>query len=103
MAALDGISTLAKVLGSLSTDATAGPAATAKTRSVAAGSTSSSAGLGSSDQTNVSSAAGLLAQSVGTSDVRTEKVAQLQQAIASGSYQVPAAEVAGKLIEHLLS
>ena len=36
------------------------------------------------------------------SDVRIDKVAAIQQALASGSYAVSASDVAGKLIDHLL-
>lgn len=38
----------------------------------------------------------------GTDDVRTDKVEALKAAIVNGSYTVPAAAVADKLIEHLL-
>jgi anti-sigma28 factor (negative regulator of flagellin synthesis) len=38
-----------------------------------------------------------------TSDVRLEKILPLQQAIANGSYHVAASDVAGKLIDSLLS
>ncbi len=104
MAGLDGISTLAKVLGNLnpagnvspveSVDSTAGSSSTGLTKSAA-----SRTGV---DQASLSAAGGLVAQVSATSDVRTEKVAQLQAAIASGSYHVPAADVANKLVEHLL-
>jgi anti-sigma28 factor (negative regulator of flagellin synthesis) len=36
------------------------------------------------------------------SDVRMEKVNAVQQALASGAYNVPASEVAGKMIDHML-
>jgi negative regulator of flagellin synthesis FlgM len=54
------------------------------------------------DQTVLSSAAGAIAQALGGSDVRSEKVAALQQAIASGSYNVSSSDVAGKMIHSLL-
>jgi negative regulator of flagellin synthesis FlgM len=40
----------------------------------------------------------LVLQALSGSDVRTEKVAALQQSIAAGTYNIPAADVAGKLI-----
>lgn len=54
------------------------------------------------DAANLSKAGGLAAQVFGSSDVRTEKIAALQQAIANGSYKVPSSEVAGKMIQSLL-
>lgn len=55
------------------------------------------------DQTvSVSSAAGALAQASDADDVRHDKVAQLQAAIQSGTYQVSSADVADKLIASML-
>jgi negative regulator of flagellin synthesis FlgM len=54
------------------------------------------------DQTNLSSAAGLVAQALESSDTRSAKVASLQQAIAAGSYSVPSSDVADKIIQSLL-
>ncbi len=54
------------------------------------------------DQTNLSSTGGLVAQALEGSDVRTAKVASLQQAIAAGSYNVSSSDVAGKIIDSLL-
>jgi negative regulator of flagellin synthesis FlgM len=54
------------------------------------------------DQTNLSSTGGLVAQALGISDVRSVKVASLQQAIAAGSYNVPSSNVADKMIQSLL-
>jgi negative regulator of flagellin synthesis FlgM len=54
------------------------------------------------DQAQLSTAAGSIAQVLGTSDVRTDKVQALQQAIASGSYNVPSSAVADKMIESML-
>ena len=57
----------------------------------------------SSDSTAISSAASSLSQiSSTTDDVRTEKVAAIQSAIANGTYSVSASAVADKLIQHLL-
>jgi flagellar biosynthesis anti-sigma factor FlgM len=44
----------------------------------------------------------LIAHALEGSDTRAEKVAALQQAIASGSYSVSSADVASKMIQSLL-
>lgn len=54
------------------------------------------------DKADLSTAAGSIAQVLGTSDVRMEKVTALQQAIADGSYNVSSSEVADKMIQSLL-
>jgi negative regulator of flagellin synthesis FlgM len=64
-----------------------------------AGSASEPAVITDGDTANISAAA---VAAAGFSDVRTEKVAAIQQALASGSYAVSPAQVAGKLLDHLL-
>jgi negative regulator of flagellin synthesis FlgM len=54
------------------------------------------------DEASVSSAANMVAQALSGSDVRTEKVAALQQSIAAGTYNVPSADVAAKVFSALL-
>lgn len=54
------------------------------------------------DQTNLSSTGGLVAQALEGSDTRSAKVASLQQAIAAGTYTVPSSDVADKIIQSLL-
>jgi negative regulator of flagellin synthesis FlgM len=54
------------------------------------------------DLADLSSTGGLVAQALGDSDVRTEKVAALQQAIAAGEYSVSSSDVADKIIQSLL-
>jgi negative regulator of flagellin synthesis FlgM len=54
------------------------------------------------DQAVLSTAAGLIATSLAGSDVRTAKVEALQQAIASGNYNVSSSDVADKMIQSLL-
>ncbi len=54
------------------------------------------------DDANLSSAGGIVAQALEGSDVRTDKVAALQQAIAAGSYNVSSSDVAEKMILSLL-
>jgi negative regulator of flagellin synthesis FlgM len=77
---------------------------TAATQSTAADQASAGAPVTSSgaDQTHLSAAANIVSQSLGQTDVRTEKVASVQAAIASGSYHVDTSQVAGKLIDHML-
>ena len=54
------------------------------------------------DQTAVSSTGDAVLQAMGTSDVRTDKVASLQAAIADGSYSVSSSDVADKLINSMM-
>jgi negative regulator of flagellin synthesis FlgM len=54
------------------------------------------------DETRLSTTSGLIAQALEGSDVRTEKVAALQESIANGSYNVSSADVADKMIRSLL-
>ena len=54
------------------------------------------------DAASVSSAGSAVAQAASGSDVRADKVAALQAAIANGTYNVPASAVADKLISSLL-
>jgi len=54
------------------------------------------------DEARLSSTGGLIAQALEGSDVRTDKVAALQQAIASGTYNVSSSDVAEKMIRSLL-
>ncbi|HXC96376.1 MAG TPA: flagellar biosynthesis anti-sigma factor FlgM [Edaphobacter sp.] len=61
-----------------------------------------SSNLEHADQANLSSASGIVAQSMESSDVRSAKVAALQQAIADGSYSVSSSDVAEKIIQSLL-
>jgi negative regulator of flagellin synthesis FlgM len=61
----------------------------------------SSSNVQHADQTTLSATAGFVAHALEGSDVRTEKVASLQQAIATGSYSVSSSDVAGKIIQSL--
>ena len=54
------------------------------------------------DQTSWSSAGGAMVQALEGSDVRSAKVAALQQAIATGRYNVSSSDVAEKMIDSLL-
>ncbi|HEX4005938.1 MAG TPA: flagellar biosynthesis anti-sigma factor FlgM [Acidobacteriaceae bacterium] len=59
-------------------------------------------GSAGSDQATLSAAASLAAESAAGSDVRLDKVNQVQQALSAGTYNVPASEVAGKMIDRML-
>jgi negative regulator of flagellin synthesis FlgM len=54
------------------------------------------------DQATLSAAASVAASSAPDSDVRMDKVAEVQAALASGTYNVPASAVAGKMIDQML-
>jgi negative regulator of flagellin synthesis FlgM len=99
MTGLNGIGT--SVIASLSLNST--NSATETSHAVAKASDTASVSTGTvTDQASVSSTGGLVAQALSTSDVRSDKVAALQTAIASGSYQVPSADVASKIVDSLL-
>jgi negative regulator of flagellin synthesis FlgM len=53
------------------------------------------------DHAHVSKAASLLAKAATASDVRMEKVASIQTALANGSYKVSASDVASSLIDSM--
>ena len=54
------------------------------------------------DEATLSSAATVAAAAVPDSDVRMDKVASVRQALDAGTYNIPASEVAGKMIDHML-
>lgn len=104
MTGMDGINSLQKMLGALQVNESTSVNSAAATKagsssSVTISSTTNSGGL---DQASFS-AGGLAVQSTDMSDVRTTKVAELRQAIASGTYNVSASAVADKMVEGLLS
>lgn len=55
------------------------------------------------DQATVSSAGSEVAQAASLSDVRMDKVAAVQSALAAGTYSVPASAVASKVVDALLN
>jgi flagellar biosynthesis anti-sigma factor FlgM len=54
------------------------------------------------DLATVSAAGARISQSAADGDVRWEKVAAVQQAVADGTYNVPASEVASKMVDSML-
>lgn len=54
------------------------------------------------DRTEVSTAASLAHQAMSVPDVRMDKVAAIQQALANGTYQVSPADVADKLVRQMM-
>jgi negative regulator of flagellin synthesis FlgM len=55
------------------------------------------------DQARVSGTANVVAQALSGSDVRMDRVTSLQSAIAAGTYNVPASDVASKLLSSLMN
>ena len=94
MSYASGIGSLQQAINSISSAETK-PAATAITPD-------GDASVEHTDEANLSSAGGIVAQALEGSDVRTAKVAALQQAIADGSYNVSSSDVAEKMIQSLL-
>lgn len=60
------------------------------------------AGALGSDRATLSSAGSEVSQTAGEDGVRSEKVASIQAALAAGTYSVPAAAVATKLVDAML-
>lgn len=56
-----------------------------------------------SDRATLSEAASEVSQGISGEGVRTEKVAAMQAALAAGTYEVPAAAVASKLVDAMLA
>ena len=67
---------------------------------LAAGETSRSGGA---ETTSLSATAAMLASAFAGSDVRMERVTQLQQSIGAGTYAVSASDVAGKMLSALMN
>jgi len=101
MTGLNGVGAVANAIGNLNVNGTNSATETAATAAKISSASPASTG-GVTDQASVSSAGGLVAQALNTSDVRSDKVAALQSAIANGSYQVSSSDVASKIVDSLL-
>jgi negative regulator of flagellin synthesis FlgM len=88
---LDGLRTLLGV----------NPAAPSVPQSKSAGTTTGAGGF-DSDRATLSSAGNEVSQAVSGEDVRTDKVAAVQGALAAGTYDVPASAVASKMVDAML-
>ena len=62
---------------------------------------SSGEALDKTDEPHLSTASHLVSQALALPEVRAEKIASIQSALASGSYQVSSSDVAAKMIDHL--
>jgi len=98
----NGITTLQNLSGSA---AISGPNANTGVKTDAARNDNSAAAK--ADQASLSAVGDLIAKALSSvdpnSDVRLDKILPLQQAIANGSYSVSASDVAGKIVDSLLS
>ena len=74
------------------------PAATTQPKSTSGGGSSAL----TSDRATFSDAGSEVAQTASDSDVRMDKVASIQAALASGTYNVPASAVASKMVDVML-
>jgi negative regulator of flagellin synthesis FlgM len=88
-----GLEGLKSLLG---VNAAAPPATQGKSAAVSQG------GAFSTDSATLSSAASEVAQTAGDDGVRTDKVASIQAALASGTYSVPASAVASSVVDAML-
>jgi negative regulator of flagellin synthesis FlgM len=81
---------------------TSGPVQSTVSAGVVGESASSNSNTERADLTSLSAAGGLVAQSLEGSDIRSGKVASLQQSIATGSYNVSSSDIADKIMLSLL-
>lgn len=101
MSYANGVGALQQVLSSI-TPATTQATESAKAQSQSDTAIANTAQANRADQTSLSSASGMIVRALAGPDVRSVKVASLQQAIASGTYSVSSSDVADKMIKSLL-
>lgn len=78
------------------------PASVPATSQARNASSASSPGALSSDRATLSSAGSEVSLTTSTSDVRMDKVASIQAALAAGTYNTPASAVASSLVDAML-
>lgn len=78
------------------------PATAAAETSPARGGAAGSATALAGDRATLSSAGTEVAQTASDSEIRMDKVAAVQAALAAGTYNVPASAVAGKVVDAML-
>jgi negative regulator of flagellin synthesis FlgM len=101
MSSVNGIGNPQQTITSITSPATTPAVQTTLSSGEANKSSVFNSNMQPADQTTLSATAGLVAQALEGSDVRSEKVASLQQAIAAGSYSVSSSDVADKIIQSL--
>jgi negative regulator of flagellin synthesis FlgM len=101
MSYTNGIGSLQQALTAIATAGTKASSA-ADTAAATAASPAILSAAEHVDKTNLSAAGGIMAQALGAPDTRLAKVAELQQAIATGTYNVSSSDVADKMIHSLL-
>lgn len=98
----NGIGNLQQVLSSITPATTPATSQAVESTDAITSHRVSTSQAAQADQTNLSSAGGIIAQALQGSDTRPDKIAALQKSIASGSYNVSSSDVAGKMIDSLL-
>jgi negative regulator of flagellin synthesis FlgM len=101
MSSVNGIRNSQQTITSITSSATTPTVQATSPSGEASKSAVSNSNIRPADQTTLSATAGLVAQALEGSDVRSEKVASLQQAIAAGNYSVTSSDVADKIIQSL--
>lgn len=101
MSYTNGVGSMPPVSGTVA-PAAAHAAESAKTSHRHGAAAAHTASTNQTDHMDLSSTGSIIAQALQGSDVRADKVATLQQAIASGNYHVSSSDVAGKMVDSLV-
>ena len=98
----NGIGGMPQQTGAAETTGAAAASRAAKTESGSLRMNSASINSGGTDGTKLSTTAGLITQAFASSDVRSAKVAAMQQSIAAGTYSISSLDIANKVMTALL-